>query len=125
MVPPTPAPKAPENILKAKSSCAKGTEENFTPNNARGGGGGGLLLRLSAVLIHPCPPPPPPSTPPPFLSSNTSLGGGGGGQRGMCVFQRLAKRVHPGSGARAEEGQLFRSISGPFHSTPLTFTFTC
>ena len=40
MVPPTPAPKAPENVFTLKSSCAKGTEENFASNSGRGGGGG-------------------------------------------------------------------------------------
>ena len=57
MVPPTPAPKAPEKFFKAKPSWAKGTEENFASNSGRGGGSRRgetpLLLWLSAVLIHP------------------------------------------------------------------------
>ena len=48
MVPPTPAPKAPENFFKGKSSCAKGTEEKFClkrwkgrRGSEKGWGGGG------------------------------------------------------------------------------------
>ena len=68
MVPPNPVPEAPEKILKIKSSCAKGAEENFASNSGRGGGGGGEgvwggggsrggppppILWLSAGLKHP------------------------------------------------------------------------
>ena len=47
--PPDAAPKAPENFLKAKSSCATGTEGNFCLKQwkgRRGGWGGGLAQGL-------------------------------------------------------------------------------
>ena len=68
-----PGTKGAGKFFQAKSSCVKGTEENFASNSGRGGGGvwpapdpwphhlkeegggGGLLLWLLAVLIHPWP----------------------------------------------------------------------
>ena len=42
MIPPTPVLKAPENFIKVKSYCTKGTEENFASSSGSGGGVGDL-----------------------------------------------------------------------------------
>ena len=57
MVPPTPAPKAPQKIVKVKTSCVKGAEEKFASNSGRGGGGGARGLGGLGDLVGGPPPP--------------------------------------------------------------------